>query len=92
MDLGGFWKPSSSETENTEDESQTQATLENLEQWSTFEILTIKKDSLTYYGQLVTFPSPDSSQIYIFDGGLNNGEQIRTGHTYHLQSNTATAH
>lgn len=41
----GFLKPSSSETENTEDEVSTTATLDNLESWPTFEWLHVKLNS-----------------------------------------------
>ena len=37
-----FFKPSSSETENTEDEVITLATLDNLESWPSFELLKLK--------------------------------------------------
>lgn len=41
----GFFKPSSSETENTEEEVSTLATLDNLESWPTFEWLHVKYNS-----------------------------------------------
>jgi hypothetical protein len=52
-------KPSSSETETTEDEANTLATFDNIESWPTFELLQIKRDSINNLGQLVTFASPD---------------------------------
>ena len=37
-------KPSSSETDNTEDEATSLATLDNIETWATFELLSVKRD------------------------------------------------
>jgi hypothetical protein len=76
------FKPSSSETENTEDEIKTVATLDTLESWPTFELISLKRDSIKYFGSLVTFPSLDGSKIYIFNGGANSDEPQSCGYLY----------
>jgi len=81
-----LFKPSSSETENTEDESKTVATLDYLESWPTFELLSLKKDSMLYFGSLITFPSLDNQSIMIFDASAQS--EATYGYTYDVASNT----
>jgi hypothetical protein len=80
-------KPSSSETDNTEDEATSLATLDNIETWPTFELLTLKRDySINNLGQLVTFTASDNLRIYI-TGGLTVGELSSKGHVYDVKKN-----